>query len=50
MPVVAVEEPLFLLPVQSNVGAIQIQHNLLRGFALRLQKNIHQHPIDGRPG
>ena len=47
MPVVAVEEPLFLLPVQSNVSAIQIQHDLFRGFAMGLQKNIHQRPIHG---
>lgn len=46
MPVVAVKKPLLLLPVQGNVRAIQLQHDFWRGFVMRLQKNIHQHPIN----
>ena len=45
VPVVAVEEPTFLLAMQRVVGAVEVQDDLRRCFAVGLEKHLHQHPV-----
>ena len=44
--VIAVEEPAFLLPVERDVGVIQIQHDLTRRTLMRFKEQIDQQRID----
>jgi len=47
-PVVAVEEPPFLLAVQGVGGRVQVQQDLWRGFPVGGEKHLDQHPIHRR--
>jgi len=42
------EEPAFLIAVNEIVGGIEIEHDLLRRFVMRLQEDIDQQPLDRR--
>ena len=44
--VVAVEEAAFLMAVQRIVGRIEIEHDLFGRFAMRIEKQIDQQPLD----
>ena len=46
--VVAVEEATFLVPVQRIVGRIQVEHDLLRRPAVRVEKEVDEQPLDRR--
>lgn len=40
------EEPPLLMPVQRIVGGVQIEHDLLWRFAVRVEKQLDQQPLD----
>ena len=42
------EEPAFLVPVQRVVGSIQIENDLLRRLAVRVQEQFHKQPLNRR--
>ena len=44
--VVAVEKAAFLMAVQRIVGRIEIEHDRLGGFAVRIEKRVDQRPLD----
>ena len=47
MPIVAVEETPFLLPMQRIVGRVQIQDDFFRRLLVGLEKDLHQQAVHG---
>ena len=45
VPIIAVKESPFLIPVQRIVRAVQVQDDLLRRLAVGLEKNLSQQPV-----
>ncbi len=46
--VVAVEEPALLVAVQRIVSRVQVEHDLLRRLAVRVEKEVDEQPLDRR--
>ncbi len=42
---VAVEKPALLIPAQRQVGRVQVEHDLVRRFGVRLEKDLQQQCI-----
>ena len=47
VPIVAMEETPFLLPVQRIVSRVQVQDDFFRLFAMSLEKDLHQQAVHG---
>ena len=44
--IVAVKEAAFLIAVQRVIGCVQIEHDLARRSLMRVEKQVHEQPLD----